>query len=158
MKKITLNKKQQELIERIGIFFEHQGLPPAVARISGLLLVSDRVELTFEEIHTTLNLSKSAASNAINILLKAHRLEYITKPGDRKRYFKLFIDHWETMFDDRLKFLPFMIALLKEIHLVRSPKNKEFNANLKEIIAFIEFMNKEIPKLFVKWKKKIKPF
>ncbi len=154
MKKVVLNKKQQELIERIGIFFEHQGLPPAVARISGLLLISDRVELTFEEIYTTLNLSKSAASNAINILLKAHRLEYITKPGDRKRYFKLFIDHWETVFNDRLKFLPFMVSLLKEIHSVRSSKNKEFNANLKEIIGFMEYLNKEIPKLFIKWKEK----
>src|ERR1039457_1717695 len=97
MGKVVLSTKQKELIERIGIFFEHQGLPPAVARICGLLLISDRLELTFEEIYTTLNISKSAASNAINLLLNTHKVEYITKPGDRKRYFKMSIDQWEDL-------------------------------------------------------------
>ena len=156
LKKELLNSKQKELIERIGIFFEQQGLPPAVSRISSLLLVSDKLELSFEEIYSTLSLSKSAASNALNFLLITHRVEYITRPGERKRYFKACIDQWENMFKDRLHFLPSLVSLLSEIRAQRTEKNSTFNKNLEDFIDFISFMQQEIPLLFTKWKEQKK--
>ena len=153
MGKVILSTKQKELIERIGIFLEHQGLPPAMARISGLLLVSDRLELTFEEIYTTLNISKSAASNSISLLLNTHRIEYITKPGDRKRYFKVRIDQWEKMLMERFQGFSDYIALIQEIHDQRTKTTKVFNANLKEAISFITFMSEEFPSIYKKWRK-----
>ena len=81
-------QKQDELIEKIGVHFEKEGLQPVAARILSLLTVSDKEEQTFDEIRDTLKISKSAASNGINLLLKINSIEYITKLGDRKRYFK----------------------------------------------------------------------
>ncbi len=153
VKKVNLTKKQKELIERIGIFMEQQGLPPAVARICGLLMVSDRLELTFEEIYSTLNISKSAASNAINLLLNSHKIEYITKPGDRKRYFKVCIDQWEKMLKERLQGFSSYISLVEEIHNQRTKSTKTFNASLKDAVGFIKFMSKEFPLLYEKWQK-----
>jgi len=153
MEKLILSKKQRELIERVGVFFEHQGLSPAVARIGGLLLISDRTELTFEEIHTTLNLSKSATSNAINLLLNSHRVEYITKPGDRKRYFRIYIDQAEKIIQERMRGAGSFISLLNEIYDQRTKSTKAFNANLGNLIAFVTFVNTEFSLLYEKWKK-----
>lgn len=68
-----LNEKKLELIERIGVFHERRGMQPLMGRILGLLLVLDEAEATFDEIIEYLNVSKSAVSNALNILqLQGH--------------------------------------------------------------------------------------
>jgi len=154
MGKVILTKKQKELIERLGVFMESEGLSPAPSRIMGLLLVSDKLELTFEDIYETLKISKSAASNAINMLLRTHRVEYMTKSGERKRYFRTRFDQWEKMFSERTQGLYSMIPLLKEIHQQRPKTSREFNAHLKDFIAFIEFLHGEIPLLYKKWKER----
>jgi DNA-binding transcriptional regulator GbsR (MarR family) len=153
VKKSVVTQKQKELIERTGVFFERQGFSPAVARISSLMLVSDKLELTFEEIYETLNLSKSSASNAINFLLHTNKIEYMTKPGDRKRYFRAPLKGWETMLKERFQGFSPYVSYLQEIYDQRTKETKAFNADLKEVIEFIAFMSKELPSLFEKWQK-----
>ncbi|UTA70074.1 MULTISPECIES: GbsR/MarR family transcriptional regulator [Emticicia] len=150
MDSLKLSDEKLALIEKVGLMFE-QGLQPAAARIAALLLVSDRLELTFDEICEALNLSKSATSNAINLLLNMNRIEYITKPGDRKRYFKSNLSDWkETM---KAKFLDFdkVNNIMREVLDQRPHATKEFNQKLEEFIQFMEFMGREIPALFKKW-------
>src|SRR3954454_17436067 len=81
---IALTDNKLNLIEELGGLYEQGGMQPAAARILSLLLVSDQTELTFEEIYETLNLSKSATSNALNFLLSTGRVEYITHPGETR--------------------------------------------------------------------------
>ncbi len=153
MKGIKLTPKQKELIERMGVYGEKGGSAPVPARIMALLLVSDVTELTFEEIYTTLQISKSAASNALNGLMLIERIEYITKPGDRKRYFRSRITQWENDFGKKFTEMLHVSQLMKEI-LEQRPKNtKEFNSNLEKVISFMEFLQGELPELHKKWKK-----
>ena len=148
---INLTEKQKELIEKMGVYSEQAGASPAQARITALLLVSDEVELTFEEIYETLQISKSAASNALNSLMATERVEYITKTGDRKRYFRSRISQWESDFGKRFNKLFEMRQLMSEILAQRTEKTVEFNANLKKIIGFMEFLQNELPVLHKKW-------
>src|SRR6516162_3776595 len=92
---MKLNQNQKNLIEKMGVFLEHSGIPPTEGRILSLLLVADEIEMTFDDIREHLQISKSAASNALNVLLKINKIEYITKTGDRKRYFRSRIFAWE---------------------------------------------------------------
>jgi hypothetical protein len=61
--------------------------------------------------------------------------------------------HWETMIREKFQGQAVYIALLEEIHQQRTKDTRVFNTNLKEIIAFIGFMEKELPGLFEKWQK-----
>ena len=151
MDTIKLTQKQLQLVEKLGIVYDGSGLQPAASRIAALLLVSDRLELTFDEIRDVLNLSKSATSNALNLLLNIGRIEYITKPGDRKRYFKSNIADWKEVM--KVKFLEFakVNSTMREVLDQRPHSTKEFNEGLEELIRMFEFMNKEIPALFSKW-------
>ncbi len=88
MKKEERINKQKELIEQYGILLEEMGYQPVTARVAGLLSVMDKELFTFEEIVEELNISKSTASVAIKNLLVRDAIEYITLPGDRKRYFR----------------------------------------------------------------------
>jgi DNA-binding transcriptional regulator GbsR (MarR family) len=153
MKTIKLTQKQKELIERMGVHSEKAGASPAQSRIMALLLVSDETELTFEEIYETLQISKSAASNAINALLATERIEYITKTGDRKRYFRSRIGQWGDDFDKRFNKMLEISQLMKEILEQRTKATKEFNGHLQKFINFMEFLQSELPELHKKWKK-----
>ncbi|MBN9294736.1 MAG: MarR family transcriptional regulator [Flavobacteriia bacterium] len=151
---VPLSDKQLELIERVGVFGCEHGLQPASARISALLLVSDKIELTFDEIRETLNLSKSATSNGINFLLVAKRIEYVTKTGDRKRYFRSNIETWKKSFTEEFNHLVSFTNLLNEIRKVRTDKTVDFNNSIDDLSSFIQYVITELSGIYEKWETK----
>jgi len=148
----SLTDKQKELIERLGVFTEQNGIPPTEARISSLLLVADEVELTFDQIRELLNVSKSAASTALNTLLATQKITYTTRPGDRKRYFSSNLVNWEENASVGFQKMLGVNKLLHEILDQRTPNTPEFNEGLRNLIEFMDFMNTELPQLFEKWR------
>lgn len=150
---VQLSEKKLSLIEELGIHFEQSGMQPAASRILALLMVSDRNELTFEEIYETLNISKSAASNAINLLLNTYRIEYTTRSGERKRYFRCKIKSLKEDIQRAVLNMEVFNSLLKKIVAERSTETKDFNESLGDLIAFLEFMKVELPLLFEKWER-----
>jgi DNA-binding transcriptional regulator GbsR (MarR family) len=145
-----LSKKQKELIEKIGIYFE-QGMQPAAARILSLLIVSDQDSYSFDEIRENLKLSKSATSNGINFLLGVNKIEYFTVTGDRKRYFKWNPIYTLKHFKEGIDKVLGLSSLFQET--IQLKKNKDsFNAlNLIELSDFMNFLHKELPTIFKNW-------
>lgn len=81
--------KKKYLIEEIGVGIgERMGVSPLAARIYILLVLSPPNGLTFESIREELGSSKSSTSINLNVLIQLKYVEYATKPGDRRRYFK----------------------------------------------------------------------
>ena len=148
---LTLTDKQLKLIEELGVFHEKSGIHPAAARILSLLMVSDKIELTFEEIYETLNLSKSATSNALNVLISTDKLENITKPGERRRYFRLRIKNLKEEIQKSLEGIHTLKLLLNKVVSLRTESTGEFNSSLEEVAQFLDFMHVELPRLFQKW-------
>ncbi|MBK9419674.1 MAG: MarR family transcriptional regulator [Flavobacteriales bacterium] len=153
--KVTqLTKDQLQLIERMGGVLEGGGLAPAPARVSALLLVSHETELPFEEISRLLNLSKSATSNAINLLLTFQRLEYVTRPGERRRYFRVKMFNWKEDMKEKFVAVGQMSAMYKEVLRQRPKSTPEFNRGLADMTDFLDHIVKEMPALFKKWEQK----
>ena len=152
MTREIVTEKQRLLIEQLGVFYEQEGFHPAGARVMALLLISDRVELTFDEIREALNISKSATSTAISLLLTTNRVEYITNPGERKRYFRASIENWKNHMKDKLQGIIKMSSLMEEIINQRPVSTQEFNNSLKEFQSFMSFFHQEIPLLIERWK------
>ena len=119
----SASEQHKELIEEIGMGVEERaGLSPLASRIYALLTMSSENGLTFDDIKETIEASKSSISVNINVLLQLKYVEYYTKPGDRKRYFKV-----SKYF--QLKFLElYLESLDKQITLVDKINNynKEF--------------------------------
>lgn len=152
MTKEIITEKQRILIEQLGVFYEHEGFHPAGARILALLLIADRNELTFDEIKDALNISKSATSTAINLLINTNRVEYFTNPGERKRYFRATIVNWKKHMKEKLEGIIKMSSLMEEIIKQRPSTTPDFNNGLKEVHSFMTFFHKEIPLLIERWK------
>lgn len=80
---------KEELIESLGMHFESMyQLPPLATRIYALLILTGNEGLTFEALIEATEASKSSVSTSINLLLQTQKIEYFTKSGDRKRYFR----------------------------------------------------------------------
>src|SRR5215831_18960143 len=131
-----LTDKKLGLIEELGVLQEQNGMQPAAARILALLLVAENPELSVEEIYETLNLSKSAASNSLGFLQSTDRVEYITRPGERKRYFRCKVQSLKSGLQKSLAGMQAVNIVLKKVLEQRPHGTKEFNAKLEEITQF----------------------
>lgn len=148
---IQLTDQQKELIERLGVLNEKEGLQPAISRVAALLLISPNTELTFDQIKDTLHLSKSATSNAINMLLSTGRIDYITKSGDRKRYFRSKITTWKEEMKSKFSTMSDIADIFEEILKQRPGNTVEFNKTLSDIVHFVRYMNEQLPNLYKSW-------
>ncbi|WP_233553743.1 GbsR/MarR family transcriptional regulator [Algoriphagus lacus] len=148
-----LNENKLELIERIGVFHEQRGMQPLMGRIVGLLLVLDEAEATFDEIVDYLNVSKSAVSNALNILQLQNHIAYKTKHGERKRYFYITMDRWEEALEKELCDISEISTFMKDVLKVRGDVKPEFNHHIQNLCSFMEFLKNKIPSLFNEFKK-----
>lgn len=145
-----LSTKQTNLIEKIGIYFE-QGMPPTAARILALLIVCDKEELSFQEIRDTLGLSKSATSNGINFLMSIKKINYITKTGDRKRYFRWSPSNTMTHFKEGIEKILGLSALFEETLEIKKNTKTNNTCMLRELTGLMNYLRQELPKVFEKW-------
>ena len=81
-------EQKSELIEKLGVHFENSfQLAPVAARILSHVILNGKAGATFEDLVTNLCASKSTISTHLNHLQDLKKIEYFTKPGDRKKYF-----------------------------------------------------------------------
>ncbi|UBM59133.1 MarR family transcriptional regulator [Marinilongibacter aquaticus] len=151
---ISLSEKQKELIQIIGVSLEHTRFAPAEARIVALLMVAPQTEVTFDEIRDTLGISKSATSNAVNKLLLLGEVEYITKHGDRKRYFRYTVQNWKEKTKKAFQDLNSMQKIMRQVLESRPGSTTEFNQALRDQLDFMDYVMTQLPILFEKWSNK----
>ncbi len=133
-------KLQKEMVEKIGLHFDKEGFQPIAGRILGLLMVMDKEQYTFDEITEELQISKSSASNALRNLEIRGNVEYITHPGDRKRYFQIKKQNNFAIIEEFEKKMKNAIELFDDIITLKADKNSsnaEFLIELKDITTFI---------------------
>ncbi|WP_187262987.1 GbsR/MarR family transcriptional regulator [Pontibacter beigongshangensis] len=148
---LALTERQKELVEKIGIFHEQSGMQPAAARVMGLLFVADKRELTFDDITEVLGISKSATSNAINLLIQTDLIDYTTFSGDRKRYFRLKITNWREGLARKINHMTSMNTLFREVLEARKETGAAEDEKLEELIDFLNYVNQELPKMVERW-------
>lgn len=122
---MTKDLHKNQLIEELGVYFENNKiLSPLAARIFSMLILTDQEGISFDEFVEGLDASKSSISTNLQILQSTGRIVYFTKPGERKRYFKISpndifdqlekkIEQWETEKKMHLKIYEFKKNMLK---------------------------------------------
>ena len=130
----SASEQHKELIEEIGMGVEERaGLSPLASRIYALLTMSSENGLTFDDIKETIEASKSSISVNINVLLQLKYVEYYTKPGDRKRYFKVSKYFQLKFLELYLESLDKQITLVDKINSYNKEYQKEKFVNEKSL-------------------------
>jgi DNA-binding transcriptional regulator GbsR (MarR family) len=117
---MKLSVKKKNLIETIGgLLEERANLSPLASRIYALLILSSNNGISFETIAKTIQASKSSVSSNLNVLLQLHYVNYYTKSGDRKRYFRTSQFFIQNTMEQQIPLIE------KELHIVQ--KVNDFN-------------------------------
>jgi DNA-binding transcriptional regulator GbsR (MarR family) len=133
-------EKQKELVETMGRAFEKDGFQPIAGRIIGLLIVTDKEELTFDEIVEELQISKGSASTVIRMLELRNAIEYVTRPGDRKRYFRIKKMNRFNLIDEYSAKLNETRNYLQKAYELKADKNSENAIFIHDLIGMMNFM------------------
>lgn len=121
---LSVEERSDKLVEEIGVYFENiYQIPPLAARIYGLLMICPRTGHSFDELVEYTNSSKSSVSTNINLLLNTGNIEYFTKSGERKRYFRLSKSYLKISLEKYRDRVSTELNLLKKVEAF----NKEFN-------------------------------
>ncbi len=145
-------QKQKELIESIGRSYEKDGFQPVTGRILGLLMVMDKEEFTFDEIVQEMQISKSSASNALKNLELRGVIEYVTYPGDRKRYFRFVSRDIDELIDETAKKLQHSLHIMQQIIKLKKNSNSKNAKYLRQIIDGMNFFIGHLDKLKTEYK------
>lgn len=140
----SCSEKKQKLVERIGIHFEKKmGITPLAARILGLLILSPSEDLTFDDVTKITCASKSSISTNINLLLQLRSIEYFTKPGDRKRYFRASNNHLEIALKDTLNKVKADLEIIDLIDQFNKVSEKELEHKHQVRLLYKEYLNNQ---------------
>jgi DNA-binding transcriptional regulator GbsR (MarR family) len=114
------SEEKKNLVEELGVFFERRHeLPPLAARIYALLVLTGKEGYSFDNLKEFTQASKSSVSTNLNLLTSLKFLEFYTKTGFRKRYFRSSGSYISNMLNEHFD------AIAKELVLVR--KVNEYN-------------------------------
>jgi len=109
------NKVIDEFIETWGAMGSIWGINNSVARVHGLLLISDS-PWCIDEIVDRLQISKSNVSTSLKELRSWDVVRKIIKPGDRREFYTCEPNAWEMFFN-----------------IMRQRKRREFDPVLKSV-------------------------
>lgn len=89
-----ISAEAQEFVESMGVYFERYALPRIGGRLLGLLLVADR-PLSLGDLAGILGVSRASVSTNMRLILATGLAELVTRPGDRRDYYRFTPDAWE---------------------------------------------------------------
>lgn len=137
-----LRNNRREFVERIALAHEVDGLCRIAGRIFGLLLLCER-EMSLDEITQELGASKGSASVNTRLLEQRGFIERVSKPGDRRDYYRIMPDLFERTMEQRLakwrRFSEIVDYGLTELDLSPAVRNRlmEFETqhlNVRDVI------------------------
>ncbi|MDN3596079.1 GbsR/MarR family transcriptional regulator [Zunongwangia endophytica] len=139
------SEEKSQLIEEIGVHFEqiHQ-LAPLAARIYAIMILSPKDGHTFDEILEITSASKSSVSTHLNHLLQLKKIEYFTKSGDRKRYFRASTFYLKNTLEEYHLNISEEIKLMdKIINFNTKNNNQKFQMNGQTALLFREYLESQ---------------
>ncbi|HEY3257398.1 MAG TPA: MarR family transcriptional regulator [Gemmatimonadaceae bacterium] len=141
---------RQDFVERFAVAKEGDGLPRIAGRIFGLLLTSEH-DLSLDEIASELDASKGSASVNTRLLEQTGFIERVSKPGDRRDYYRISSDLFERTMEQRL-------ARWHRLHevvtygLTASDLSPAVRSRLKDFEAAHENVREVIEAALAKWR------
>jgi DNA-binding transcriptional regulator GbsR (MarR family) len=139
-------------VEEVALGYERQGLFRMAGRVLGWLLICDPPEQTFNEIAEVLQASKGSISAAMKFLVPSGLVERISRPGDRRNYYRCRPGAWaelardqSRLYDDFRKLAQRGLELLADAPAAQRER-------LQDMHDFYAWLEREMPALWERWR------
>lgn len=132
------------LVEAIGRKFETDGYPRTAGRMVGFLLLSEHPH-SLDELADELRISKGSVSGNARMLDRLGVLQRVTRPGDRRDYYRLADDLHLRLVELKREKLERTRALLREALDTRPAP--DVRNRLRRYHAFFDLLVTEVRKV-----------
>ncbi len=144
--------EKQAFVEEFGRALESVGLPRTVSRVMAYVAVAPSPGASTNDIVEGLHLSKSSISNATRLLVHLGLLRRVHVPGERQAYYRMDVDAWDRILDQKLEGIRAMREMADEgLELVG--EDPDARAGLERISATYGFFEREFPELIERYKR-----
>jgi hypothetical protein len=96
---------QDAFVEELGALGPEIGFPRAMMRVTAWMMVCDPPEQSAQQLQRGLHLSAAAVSAATRQLITAGMLERVSRPGDRRIYYRVASGSWDAPLQAKLRAL-----------------------------------------------------
>jgi hypothetical protein len=144
-------RAERLLVEEYGLLFEEMGGTRMEGRVMAWLLLAEPPEQSLTEIAQGLGVSKAAVSTSARSLLQSRAVERVSEPGRRGDYYRSLPGKLEGVLHlDHITSLGHLVD--RSLELVAAKDQSQSNyALLREMRAFIDFLEAEVPGLVSRW-------
>lgn len=152
---MDIDRKRQAkklFIEDMGMLFDVFNLPRMAGRILGWLLVCNPPQQTASELMLAVGGSKGSISTMTQLLMHSGLVERTGIPGNREMYYRIRPGSWTELLRNRMGFLKAMRELAGRGLALMEDEDIQQRQRLQEIHDLYNFLEKEIPMLFERWK------
>lgn len=123
----ALDSATAAFVEDFGLLIGDSGLPPSVGRVLGLLLICVPEQQSAEALQVQLRLSAGSVSTALTLLQQLGLVQRVTRPGERKLFYRQDPACWQKLIDSRTKQVQRCIELSEQGLRLR-PRDKRLVA------------------------------
>ena len=148
---------KQRYIEEVGLAMAAFGLPRMWGRVFGALLLADPPEQTAEELAATLKASRGSISTATRMLEQARLIERVSKPGERKDYFRNRPGAWHHEAQALVGNISRFRELAERGLALLDGGIPETRRGLVEMRDYFAHWEKIVPRLVAEWQKERSP-
>lgn len=138
-----------ELVDEMGLFFKHLGVPKAAGQMFGYLMACDPPEQSAGEIAAAIDISPASVSSNVRLLVQLGAIEPRARRSDRKTFYRLRRDFWIEMATSKTAAFEHLAALGRDIQERGALQRTD---GVEEMIGFSEFWKRELPGLTERWK------
>lgn len=143
--------KKEKFVEELGLFYEGYGVSRMLGRVLGWLMIMNPSAQTMKELTEGLKVSKSSISSANKSLKQMGMIENLRMPGERTDRWRLVPGMIQSLLMRRMEGLAsFSDIFQKAINILDQEKSERYY-DLKRGVAWIEFIQGEVPKLIEKF-------
>lgn len=145
-----MDAQTAHFIERMGVALESDGLPRIAGRIFGLLLVSEDAR-SLDDLAGELRVSKGSVSTDARLLEQRGVLERISRPGDRRDYYRVPPDLFSHTMAQRLARWQRFHEAIGAARTSLPIQSREVLERLEEYEEAYAFMSQVITEALARW-------
>lgn len=141
----------ETFVERMGLTLEADGLPRIAGRIFGLLLVSEDA-LSLDELAANLGVSKASVSTNARLLEHRGVLERISRPADRRDYYRVLPDLFSQTMAQRIARWERFHSAIAAARTSLPIRSREVLDRLEEFEEAYAYMSRTIREALAQWR------
>ncbi|MBM4162538.1 MAG: MarR family transcriptional regulator [Ignavibacteria bacterium] len=140
-----------QFVEDMGILLEKSRVPRMAGKIFGYLLVSEKSEVSTDELVGELQASRGSVSTMTRLLIQMGLVERVGRPAERRDFFRVKSETWSSILNARLEQIIELHEFIERGMSLVTAKNPLAYNRLREMHEFYEFFEREFPALFERW-------